>query len=120
LLGVAGQRLVRTICPSCTADFLAPPEIIDQYGWKKKGDVRLARGKGCEECYDSGYKGRMGIHELLKTDGDLQKLIISSPSRDDLTEYLENRDYRNLFMDGLERVLERRTTIEEVSRVTSI
>ena len=120
LLGVAGQRLVRTICPNCSADFLAPRELIEQFGWQDKGDVRLARGKGCDQCYDSGYKGRMGIHELLKTDGDLQKLIISSPSRDELTEYLEGRGFNNLFVDGLERALERRTTIEEVSRVTSI
>ena len=62
----------------------------------------------------------MGIHEALKTDGDLQELIISSPSRDDLTDYLGKRDFRSLFKDGLERVLERRTTIEEVSRVIGI
>ncbi len=120
LLGVVGQRLVRTICPNCRSEFLAPPELIDQYGWSGDGDIKLARGKGCESCYDSGFKGRMGIHELLSTDGDLQKLIISSPSRDDLTEYLEQRHFRNLFHDGLGRVLEKRTTIEEVSRVTSI
>ena len=120
LLGVVGQRLVRTICPSCSADMLAPPEIVEQYGWQGQGDVKLARGKGCEECYDSGYKGRIGIHEVLRTDTDLQKLIISSPSRDELTEYLTTRGFNNLFADGLSRVLERRTTIEEVSRVTSI
>ena len=82
--------------------------------------MKLAKGKGCEECYDSGHKGRMGIHEVLKTDPDLQKLIISSPSRDELTAYLDGRGFHNLFKDGLTRVLERRTTIEEVSRVTSI
>ena len=120
LLGVAGQRLVRTICPKCKSDFLAPPAIVEQYGWKDQGDIKLARGRGCEECYDSGYKGRMGIHEMLKTDPDLQKLIISSPSRDELTEYLDGRGFHDLFDDGLGRVLERRTTIEEVSRVTSI
>ena len=120
LLGVMGQRLVRTICPKCRNEFLAPPEIVAQYGWQSDQDVKLAKGKGCESCYDSGYKGRMGIHELLTTDGNLQKLIISSPSRDELTEYLESRDFRNLFHDGLERVLEKRTTIEEVSRVTRV
>ena len=120
LLGVVGQRLVRTICPNCSADMLAPPEVIEQYGWQGKGDVRLARGKGCEECYDSGYKGRIGIHEVLRTDPDLQKLIISSPSRDELTDYLSGRGFNTLFDDGLTRVLDRRTTIEEVSRVTSI
>ena len=62
----------------------------------------------------------MGIHEILKTDAELQKLIISSPSRDELTEYLDGRGFHDLFDDGLTRVLERRTTIEEVSRVTSI
>ncbi|MDX1516077.1 MAG: ATPase, T2SS/T4P/T4SS family [Woeseiaceae bacterium] len=120
LLGVVGQRLVRTICGSCSRNFLAPPEIVRQFGWDDSRDFRLARGTGCDECYDSGFKGRMGIHELLKTDADLQKLIISSPGRDELTGYLAERGFHNLFADGLERVLERRTTIEEVSRVTSI
>ena len=120
LLGVVGQRLVRTICPKCRSEFLAPPEIVRQYGWPSDSDIKLARGRGCESCYDSGFKGRMGIHELLSTDGDLQKLIISSPSRDELSEYLDGRDFRNLFHDGLDRVLQKSTTIEEVSRVTSI
>ena len=82
--------------------------------------AKLPAGRGCSECYDSGFKGRMGIHEVLETDVELQKLIISNPSRDDLTEYMEDRDFQNLFSDGLERVLDRQTTIEEVSRVTSI
>jgi type IV pilus assembly protein PilB len=120
LLGVVGQRLVRTICPKCRTEFLAPPEIVKQYGWQQEADVKLARGKGCDNCYDSGYKGRMGIHELLTTDGELQKLIISSPTRDDLTEYLDSRGFHSLFLDGLARVVEKATTVEEVSRVTSI
>jgi type IV pilus assembly protein PilB len=120
LLGVVGQRLVRTICPACRSEFLAPPAVVEQFGWQDMSDVRLARGKGCDECYDSGFKGRMGIHEVLKADGPLQKLIISSPSRDDLTDYLDSRDFEDMFSDGLVRVLEKRTTIEEVSRVTSI
>ena len=120
LLGVVGQRLVRTVCPGCKTDFLAPTEIVQQFGWQDRDDVTLARGRGCDECYDSGFKGRMGIHEILKTDAELQKLIISSPSRDELTDYLDGRDFDDLFDDGLARALERRTTIEEVSRVTSI
>lgn len=120
LLGVVGQRLVRKICSNCKYEFLAPPELIEQYGWEERGDVKLAKGKGCEQCYDSGYKARLGIHEILETDGELQKLIISSPSRDVLRDYLENRAFHNLFQDGLVRVLDRSTTIEEVSRVTSM
>ncbi len=120
LLGVVAQRLVRMVCPDCHYEFLAPREIIVQYGWEDEGDVKLAKGKGCQQCYDSGHKGRVGIHEILKTDADLQKLIISSPSRDELGDYLDKRDFHNLFKDGLGRVLDRVTTIEEISRVTSI
>ncbi len=119
LIGVVAQRLVRTICPACRTESLAPPEIVERYGWQDRGKVRLARGRGCHECYDSGYKGRMGIHETLETDPDLQNMIMSNPGRDDLTAYMEKRGVVGLFQDGLERVLEGRTTIDEVSRSIS-
>jgi type IV pilus assembly protein PilB len=119
LIGVVAQRLVRTICPACRTESLAPPEIVERYGWQDRGKVRLARGRGCHECYDSGYKGRMGIHETLETDPDLQNMIMSNPGRDDLTAYMEKRGVVGMFQDGLERVLEGRTTIDEVSRSIS-
>lgn len=120
LLGVVAQRLVRTVCPACRSEYLAPVKLIEQYQWQEKGDVRLVKGKGCGDCYDSGYKGRAGIHEVLKTDPDMQKMIISNPSRDELAEYLDARDFRTLFTDGLDCALQKRTTIEEVARVISI
>lgn len=120
LLGVVAQRLVRTVCPACRSEYLAPIKLIEQYDWQDKGNVKLIKGSGCDACYDSGYKGRAGIHEVLRTDGDLQKMIISSPSRDELTAYLQNRDFRTLFADGLDCALDKRTTIEEVARVVSI
>ncbi len=119
LIGVVAQRLVRKICPSCKTSFLAPPEVSERYGWEDEGTVRLAKGRGCPECYDSGYKGRMGIHEVIEANGDLQKMIISNPSRDTLTNYLSNNNIRLLFDDGMDRVLKRQTTIEEVLRITS-
>ena len=114
------QRLVRAICPACKTTFLAAPEVISRYGWEQRGSVRLARGRGCPECYDSGYKGRMGVHEIVETDVALQKLIISNPSRDQLSSYLQERGCRLLFDDGLDRVVKGLTTIEEVSRVVNI
>ena len=120
LVGVIGQRLVRTICPSCKMEFLAPAGLADEYGWENEGEIKLARGKGCEECYDSGFKGRIGIHEILRMDAELQKLVISRPNRDELADYLASRQFKNLFADGLVRARELRTTIEEVARVTSI
>ena len=119
LIGVVAQRLVRTICPSCRTESIAPPNIIENYGWQDRGRVRLSRGRGCHSCYDSGYKGRMGIHETLETDSELQNLIMSNPGRDELTDFMEKRGMVSLFQDGLERVVEGRTTIEEVSRSIS-
>ena len=119
LIGVVAQRLVRTVCPVCRTESLAPPNIIEQYGWEERGKVRLARGRGCEQCYDSGYKGRIGIHEAIETDTDMQSLIMSNPGRDELTAFMQKRGVVSLFQDGLERVLEGATTIEEVSRAIS-
>ena len=119
LVGVVAQRLVRTICPSCRTTYLAPPELVAQYGWQDKGKVKLAQGRGCTDCYDSGYKGRLAIHEILETNTELQRLIISSPSRDELTAYLEAKNVRGLFDDGLDRVLSGLTTAEEVARAIS-
>ena len=119
LIGVVAQRLVRTICPACRTDSIAPPNIVERYGWQDRGKIRLARGRGCDQCYDSGYKGRMGIHETLETSNELQNLIMSNPGRDDLSAFMEKRGVVSLFQDGLERVLERRTTIDEVSRSIS-
>ena len=120
LIGVLGQRLVRTICPSCKTKFIAPPDLISRYGWEEAGTVHLARGRGCPECYDSGYKGRIGMHEVLDADDGLQQMVMSNPSRDELADYIRQRKMRTLFDDGLDRVRQRLTTIEEVSRVINL
>ncbi len=117
LIGVVAQRLVRSICPNCKTEYLASPEIIDRFNWQDRGKVKLSKGRGCNECYDSGYRGRLGIHEIIEVDQDLQKLIIANPSRDNLTGYLDDHKIRLLFDDGLDRALEGKTTIEEISRV---
>ncbi|MBL3591507.1 MAG: hypothetical protein JMN24_17240 [gamma proteobacterium endosymbiont of Lamellibrachia anaximandri] len=66
------------------------------------------------------YKGRMGVHEIIETDSELQRMIITNPSRDQLTEFMHEHKIRTLFDDGLGRVLEGKTTIEEISRVVNI
>ena len=119
LIGVVAQRLVRSVCPNCKTEFLASPELIAQYGWEDEGRVRLSKGRGCAECYDAGYRGRMGIHEIIETDPDLQRLIIANASRDELTEYLQQHGVKLLFEDGLDRVREGSTTIEEIWRVVN-
>lgn len=120
LIGVVAQRLVRTVCPACKTQFLAPPEMMARYGWPAGESIRLAKGRGCPECYDSGYKGRIGVHEIMLTNPPLQKLIMSNPSRDELTAYVSQSGLKCLIDDGMERVRQGKTTLEEVARVISI
>ncbi|MCP5149291.1 MAG: Flp pilus assembly complex ATPase component TadA [Ectothiorhodospiraceae bacterium] len=118
LVAVMAQRLVRTICPDCRTTYVAPAEIAARQGLGDEA-VRLARGRGCPSCYDSGYKGRLAIHEILECDADTQRLMVSNPSRDDLAAYVARRKMLTLRDDGLARVREGATTIEEVTRVVS-
>jgi type IV pilus assembly protein PilB len=120
LAGVMAQRLLRTICPACRTTYLAPPDMAQRFGWEEGENIRLARGRGCPECYDSGYKGRLGIHEILDSDEELQRLIMANASRDTLNEYMRRRGVKTLFDDGLLRVRGGQTTLEEVSRAVNM
>ena len=119
LIGVVAQRLLRSVCPNCRTEYLATPEIVEKYGWQDKGKLRLSKGRGCAECYDSGYRGRLGIHEIIETDPDLQRLILANASRDELTSYLDQHDVKLMFDDGIDRALEGKTTLEEIWRVVN-
>jgi type IV pilus assembly protein PilB len=120
LLASLAQRLVRTICPECAADYFPPKEVLEELGCDGDKQIRLSRGKGCSECYDSGFKGRTGIYELFEMDTGLQSLILTNPTIDTLHEYLRKNGHGTLNSLGYKKVLERITIIEEVKRVTSV
>jgi type IV pilus assembly protein PilB len=117
LIGVMAQRLVRRICPECRTTYIAPPELVDRFEWQRRGQVMLARGRGCRSCYDSGYKGRLAIHELIEIDRPLQSLIVADAGYEALRDHVRRGPTPGLFDDGLERVLAGTTTLEEISRV---
>jgi type II secretory ATPase GspE/PulE/Tfp pilus assembly ATPase PilB-like protein len=120
LMACMAQRLVRTICPECKMDYYAPKELLAELGIDDGKNTRLAKGKGCSTCYDSGFKGRMGLSELLEMDVPLQSLILKNPSIDALQKHLKKKGHRTLKDLGYERVLEGTTTVEEVKRVSSL
>lgn len=115
LAGVIAQRLVRGICPECKQSFLAPTELTVRFDWPK--GTMLSKGRGCSSCYDSGYRGRLGIHEIVEASEALQRLMARSPNKDEMTSFMKSEGYPTLFDDGLRRVLEGKTTIEEIYRV---
>ncbi len=115
LAGVVAQRLVRGICPACKTTYLPPPEMVKKYHWPES--AKLSRGRGCPECYDSGYRGRLGIHEIIESSDTLQRLMAKNPTKEELLAFTKAEGYPTMFDDGVSRALEGRTTIEEVSRV---
>ncbi|NIR30990.1 MAG: STAS domain-containing protein [Gammaproteobacteria bacterium] len=117
LIGVMSQRLVRTVCPECKTSYVASPESLSQRGLEVSENVRLARGRGCPSCYDSGYKGRIAIHEIFECDTETQRLMVSNPSRDTLARHIDQRGIKSLYTDGIAKAFAGKTTLDEVTRV---
>jgi type IV pilus assembly protein PilB len=117
LIGVMAQRLVRRVCQGCRTSYLATPETAAAYRWHGKGDLRLVRGRGCPSCYDSGYKGRMGIYELLEVGPDLQRMIVANASKEQMGAHVAAIGHHDLYADGMARAFEGDTTPEEIVRV---
>ncbi len=116
LLGVLGQRLVRTICPRCKESYRAEESILRSYGLTDS-DL-LFRGKGCPACMGSGYLGRTGIFELLIIDNEMRRLITSGADSVTMKEAAVKGGMTSLFEDGLRKVKAGVTTFDEVLRVT--
>ena len=120
LLAVLAQRLLRTICPECRTTHYAAKAVVQELGLEPDKKIRLARGKGCSACYDSGFKGRTGIHELLVMDEELRAIILNDPTVGALQGHLRENKFEGLQARGFEKVLQGVTTIEEARRVISM
>jgi type IV pilus assembly protein PilB len=119
---VVAQRLVRKLCEYCKEAYPATREMLERLnfpqraieGWK---DVSLHRAVGCAHCNHTGYKGRMGIYEIMPVSEAIERLIVERKSADEIMRVAGAEGMVTLRQDGLERVLEGRTSIEEISRV---
>jgi general secretion pathway protein E len=118
LEGVLAQRLVRRICPSCRVPDTPSPADLDLLGVTGSAGTVLCRGKGCEECRGTGYRGRTGIYELFVIDEDARSLMLRRASTRDIRQHAIQRGMVTLRMDGYKRACEGVTTVEEVLRVT--
>ena len=116
---VVAQRLVRRICDQCKAPVKTPRECDLAYLRKLKAEVKtLYQGTGCDKCRQTGYKGRVGIYELLELNDTLRDLISTNPSLTDLRRAAHQAGMRSLRDDGLDKVATGLTTVEELMRVT--
>jgi type IV pilus assembly protein PilB len=115
LLAVIAQRLARRICPKCRESYTPSEEDLSFYPELKslKNPV-FYRGKGCEKCKHSGYKGRIGIYEVLEVNEKVNQLILQKALS---TELEKAANMKSMLEDGIEKILKGVTTLDEVRRV---
>jgi general secretion pathway protein E len=120
MIGVLAQRLVRKICVHCKESFQMEIQELRAHGLalNRKGPVTLYRGKGCLKCRGTGYLGRIGIFELVPVTGFIRKLITAETDAELLQAQALKEGVRTLHQNAVKRLLEGKTTLEEVLRVT--
>lgn len=117
LVGVLAQRLVRVLCLSCKKAYQASEQECKTLGLEAGADVTLYQSVGCSECNHSGYRGRIGVFEMINIDALFRSLIHENASEAEL-EACARKQTPSIFSDGLRRVRDGETTMEEVLRVT--
>jgi len=117
LEGVLAQRLVRKICPECRERYEPDPGAVALLAQKPVGQLTLERGRGCAACRNTGYRGRMGVFELLVVSEEVKHLLLKTPSAGALRELAQAQGMTTLRRDGWRKVQAGITTVEEVLRV---
>jgi type IV pilus assembly protein PilB len=113
---VIGQRLVRRVCSSCAEPWSPPPEALDFWGLSPDPEARFLKARGCSRCRHSGYRGRVGIYEVLPVDENLQSLIASNASeRDLLIAAREAGNFTTMREDAAIKAQQGITTLEEAA-----
>ncbi|RKY11816.1 MAG: type II/IV secretion system protein [Planctomycetota bacterium] len=120
LNGILAQRLVRRICTNCKEPFTAPDNLRKYLDTAQIEQHELMHGAGCDQCRDSGYAGRCGIHELLVIDEEFRQIINTDSSVNSMRAAFRRSGWPNLFEDGLLKVKNGVTTIEEILRVAEV
>ncbi|UTI62537.1 Flp pilus assembly complex ATPase component TadA [Paraconexibacter antarcticus] len=115
---VVGQRLARTLCQHCKRRTILSADVLRDSGFPARMDIEAYEPVGCSRCGGSGYKGRIGLYEVMTVTEEMRKLIINRASADEIAVAAMRAGMRRLREDGLEKVRQGRTSIAEVARVT--
>ncbi|HVH30440.1 MAG TPA: type IV-A pilus assembly ATPase PilB [bacterium] len=122
VLGVLAQRLARTVCTNCREAYAPPVEALHRLGLKPEQgeEILFYRGKGCDRCKGSGYKGRYGIFELMPMSESIREQVLKGASADQIRQQAIAEGMKTLADDGILKVLEGATTIDELLRVVYV
>jgi type IV pilus assembly protein PilB len=116
---VMAQRLARRLCPDCKEGYVPEESALDRIGfpYEKGRPPTLYRPRGCKKCGGIGYKGRMGVHEVMRMSENLERLAVENASADEITRAAVEEGMLTLRDDGFAKVKLGTTSIEEILRV---
>jgi len=114
LAGVVAQRLVRTVCEACAVSVQPTAAELQRLGLEP--GARLRKGTGCPACFDSGFRGRVGIYEVLMVDRAFQDLLLQRPTLEEIRRFQERQALGTLRAEGIRKVVDGHTTLDEVTR----
>ena len=114
---VVGQRLARSLCPHCKRRTIVPAHVLHENGYTGTLDIEAYDPVGCSRCSHTGYKGRLGIYEVMQLTPEIRAMALERRSSEELAELAVSQGMRRLRDDGLEKVKLGRTSIAEIARV---
>jgi len=117
---IAAQRLVRRVCPSCKEKVGLPPQALTKIGFSKEDAAHASvfKGAGCEKCTNTGYKGRVGLYEVMELTDEMKELVLVGASSLELRKKAMEQGMITLRQSGLRKIKDGVTTVEEVLRET--
>ena len=119
VIGVLAQRLVRVVCPKCKEQYTPPRDAVGRLGIEIEGEAKITfyRGRGCDHCHGSGYKGRLGVYELMLITDRVRDLVLQKSSSHVIREAAIDGGMKTLKDDAVAKILLGQTTLEECLRV---
>jgi type IV pilus assembly protein PilB len=114
---VVAQRLARTLCSHCKRRAIVPADVLRANGYNALVDLEAYEPVGCRRCGGSGYRGRVGLYEVMSISSEIQQLALARRSAEEIRDVAVREGMRRLRDDGLEKVREGRTSIAEIARV---
>lgn len=120
LVGVISQRLVRRVCRDCAVKEAATSREKELFAENGVEIYEISRGVGCPACNNTGYRGRLAVHEVLEVDDEVRTMIIDGRTQRDIMRYMKQANMKSLLQDGMEKVAQGVTTTEEVFRVATL
>jgi len=120
VLAIMAQRLVRKVCPKCKVRYEPPAHVLTGLGLRPElaKKANFMKGKGCNHCNKKGYRGRMGIYELMTMTQQVREMAFKGESTLNVRKMARKQGMRTLFEDGMVKAIKGLTTIDEVLRIT--